>query len=823
MKYAPNIREEELKNRIAADYFADYDTVQIVGNIDFAVAYKQNGTELFEPQYLLWAEAKQKPTDAGDMFAQLMLTIGKQNLNADKMVLPPVYLGVFDCEKIAFVPYSDIVDIFSINDFNWKVRASNDASREFGIIKERVQSVIKRDSTCFYFDKDSEALRVFIHDKVGAANLAGGKIQINRNNFINIYFRWLEEVKPLIDFNWEAGKKAGIIDADFYRADLFVDDKDTDRIDDDVPVLENLMVVWRSMHYTISTDTLNALYPEPACIKFGGSLNFGFKSDDDKYKFEQFWKKYKRPPLSEFHQYIIDRRDLLKPQNLREYTGAFYTPPLVVARSQDYLAAEFGNNWQDEYYVWDCAAGSGNLLVGLAEPYRLWASTLEQPDVNTMYERIEGGLNLLKDHCFQFDFLNDGKDKLPQGLRDIIEDVEKQKKLIIYINPPYGEAATKRTSAGTGQNKPGVSTKHQTYLDYKQLVGAAAQEKFAQFFTRIYDWMPNCKLASITHLKYVNSPNFDKFREYFKAKYLRGFIFDDSMHDNANGKFPTGFLIWDLAAKKKIKQITCDVVDKQGNVFAKKNFYAPSKPSIGRWIATFDGKKERIGEMIYSRGGKHENSSIVRIENNVEKTSHNVLQIDADNLIPVCVYFAVRWCIPHTWINDADQYFYPKKEWEKDTDFQRNCLIYTLFHDNNKPRSAHGANHWIPFTEKEVAARDCFASNFMSKYIAEIKKPFVNENGEVIEGFSAPAQAVYEAGLALWRYYHEKIKSDKNGDLNASLYDIKAYFNGRSQGRMNSKSADEQFNQLLQNLRAAERNLAREIEPKVYEYEFLMG
>jgi hypothetical protein len=34
MKY-PNIREEELKNKVGQDFFADFDTTKIVGNIDF--------------------------------------------------------------------------------------------------------------------------------------------------------------------------------------------------------------------------------------------------------------------------------------------------------------------------------------------------------------------------------------------------------------------------------------------------------------------------------------------------------------------------------------------------------------------------------------------------------------------------------------------------------------------------------------------------------------------------------------------------------------------------------------------------------------------
>ena len=35
-----NLREEELKNRIAQDYFCDFDCSKIIGNIDFCVTFK---------------------------------------------------------------------------------------------------------------------------------------------------------------------------------------------------------------------------------------------------------------------------------------------------------------------------------------------------------------------------------------------------------------------------------------------------------------------------------------------------------------------------------------------------------------------------------------------------------------------------------------------------------------------------------------------------------------------------------------------------------------------------------------------------------------
>ena len=131
-----------------------------------------------------------------------------------------------------------------------------------------------------------------------------------------------------------------------------------------------------------------------------------------------------------------------------ELTGAFFTPQIWVELSQKYLTNTLGEDWQDEYYIWDCAAGTGNLLAGLTNKYNIFASTLDKQDVDVMHSRIETmnqnsisghGSNLLQDHVFQFDFLNDSFDKLPKPLFDIINDAEKRKKLVIYINPPYAE------------------------------------------------------------------------------------------------------------------------------------------------------------------------------------------------------------------------------------------------------------------------------------------------------------------------------------------------------------------------------------------------
>ena len=139
MKYS-NIREEELKNQVAQDYFWIYNCNKIIGNIDFCVCMHQSQKELFEQESLLWAEAKKGSSDIYNSIVQLILTIGKAR-TFDKF-LPPPMLGAFDSEKIAFIPYNEIHDIFYQNDFNWNVTPSDYETKEFKIVREKVHSTI---------------------------------------------------------------------------------------------------------------------------------------------------------------------------------------------------------------------------------------------------------------------------------------------------------------------------------------------------------------------------------------------------------------------------------------------------------------------------------------------------------------------------------------------------------------------------------------------------------------------------------------------------------------------------------------------------------
>jgi hypothetical protein len=205
--------------------------------------------------------------------------------------------------------------------------------------------------------------------------------------------------------------------------------------------------------------------------------------------------------------------------------------------------------------------------------------------------------------------------------------------------------------------------------------------------------------------------------------------------------------------------------------------------------------------------------------------------INQKNVKYACIYFAVRKCIQATWLNDHDQFLMPNDGWRNDTAFHNDCLVYTLF--SNNIQSQYGINHWIPFSEKEVKAKTSFQSNFMSKYIAgkidtEVSFDLFNKVEKSAQNplvFSAQAQATLNVARELWTYYHtQDFSSLPNAEYNpnASLYDIRDFFQGRStNGKMNTKSHDTTYILLITALREEIRLLSQEIEPKIYEYGFL--
>ncbi len=801
---AVQLSEETIKAQIANNYFGNFDYLPNVANIDFALARKDI--------HILWAEAKKSESDIYEMFVQLILTLGKSRIF--NKYFPPKFLACFDNKKIAFIPYSYINDIFYINDFNWKVAPSDHSTKEFNLVYDKVKFTIKETSWVFEFEKDKTELKAFVKYNFSEENYSAVRLRVDKNNFIDVYRRWLEVVKPSININWDSAKKeANVSEVDFFIADLLSRNNES---------LKELSVILKNNLYMAKNSAKDVLFDTAV-----------FKFKDKQEAHRKFWNRYDRPPAEKYWDYLVLRRDLLVPQDIREIKGAFYTPEIWVKLSQEYLADAFGENYEKEYYIWDCAAGTGNLLHGLANKYNVWASTLDTQDVAVMHDRISNkNLNLLEEHCFQFDFLNDKFEKLPKNLRAIIEDPKKREKLIIYINPPYLEGDSRIGKGRSGTQKTEIHKK------YQQELGKASAEIFAQFLARIYSEIPDCKIAEFSKLKSLAAPNFADFRNFFKAKLEKCFIVPADSFDNVTGDFPIGFKIWDLSKKSIFKKTKADIFVPDET--SKKGFKKIGK----KLFCSHDNRKfisDMLDELKYSKhemeignlnsiGNDFQNQNALFINSigRKKKAGGRHTVITKSNLVTIAVYFAVRKVIPATWYNDRDQFLYPNEAWKKDRKFHGNCLCYCLF--NNNIQSKYGTNHWIPFTEWDVEARNNFESRFMSHFIAgkeisqacePLKQNSLFEEKEQ-EKFGKPifgeqAKKVLKAGQELYKYYHKQ----PNANVNASFYDIKEYFQGTKNGKMNNKSSDEKYNVLLKKLRMEIELLSKEIESKIYEYAFL--
>ncbi|STO96933.1 hypothetical protein [Helicobacter canis] len=318
--------------------------------------------------------------------------------------------------------------------------------------------------------------------------------------------------------------------------------------------------------------------------------------------------------------------------------------------------------------------------------------------------------------------------------------------------------------------------------------------------------------------------------------------------------------------------ITLDIFDENGASLGKKRFYTTldKHKSLNQWWVNFkDSANEMLG-LISNYPSDFQNQQKVCLLS--KPLARYCLNITQNNLIPFSVYFSVRHCIPHTWINHNDQFLNPNKKWEKDTEFQNDCLAFMLFHGKNRITAKEGINHFIPFSEKELNTQEAFESHFMQDFLRGKVKQEQSLRGsgnattkqskntsidchadksarndkvkskplqtrlfsDELEStfiptkpleFSDEAKEVLQAGKELFKHYHKQAKDEKNYNPNAALYDIKAHFQGfNDKGKMNSpqKAQDEAYKEKLGILNYALKELAKKIEVKVYEYEFLL-
>lgn len=751
----------------------------------------------------IWFEAKDKSNNTTyAMFTQLMHYVQQAIDRGEKI---PPFLCVIDTKKAAIMKTVDVIPLLEKKIIKWGKSAS-------GYTQEALDVVSQYIGTYFVSFKIETHEKEFI-ETIKNAIKSGDIIrtQITPANLKQVFDKWVEmigrEIKDVAKEDY----------ALLFFADIMHDG--TTSTHDNLPA--------QLLHKNNSP-----------VFELGGKLyELGNKEG-----YRQFWAIYHKPPKSEYRDYLLERRDVLLPLDERVYKGGFYTPLNVVDKAYEKLNEILGDNWQEEYVVWDMCCGVGNLEVKHSNPRNIYMSTLDQADIDIM----TATKTCVGAERFQYDYLNDDitddgqidytlTDKIPEGLKKVIKN---GKKILVLINPPYGEAG----EHGTGSKGKIAKTKFAEVAmkDY----GKASNELFTQFVARIAQEIPNATLAMFSTLKYVNAPNFEKFREKWNAEYLNGFIVHSKAFEGLAGNFPIGFLVWqtrnDNTIKIPILEIETEMLDKNAKPIGSKKFYNISNQNfLSNWVERLkidEYEKIPLKNAVSPASPKAKSNwtskaigYLVCDANDMQQAGQGTLLLSGangvghkggfyvvdKNLWQAVVVFSVRQLTKHTWFNHNDQFLQPTGELTDE--FKNDCLVYTLFHGKNLTASADDlewndkkwsiVNHFIPFTEEEVGSSDRFESDFMVQYMKG-------------KDFSEEAKLVLEEGKKLWQSYFTQTDTHTVRDeLKLNRPDV-GWYQIRNALKKRNESGDFPSVSFTE-FEKAYKILTEKLQPQVYHFGFL--
>ncbi|MBQ9496734.1 MAG: hypothetical protein IJR52_04055, partial [Selenomonadaceae bacterium] len=414
--------------------------------------------------------------------------------------------------------------------------------------------------------------------------------------------------------------------------------------------------------------------------------------------------------------------------------------------------------------------------------------------------------------AFQFDYLNDPADKLPQKLRDDLADPNIR--WIIFINPPYATASNFERDPNR-ENKNGVSMTAVRELMTADGMGEVSRELFSQFLYRISKDFSGRQawLGIFSKIKYVSSNNDQRLRDkFFKYKFERGFVFSSKIFEGCKGKFPVGFLIWNLGEQLALEKqkISLDVYDSIVEKFAEKIFKAePREDFLNKWIdrppcrkkfPPLSGalnvadknkdRRDRIAEnflasfMSVANDFTHQNYTAFLSGPYV---SAGALSVTPENFEQAMVVHMVRRLPKATWLNDRDQFMQPTKILPRE--FVTDAVVWSLFAPSNQTASLRDVeyegevyrikNNFFPFALSEVQAWECSEPQIRWQIARATEERFaaawLKKNRAAL---SAEAAAVLNAARKIYkRFYAELLTLDRRKwkieDWDAGWYQVR--------------------------------------------------
>lgn len=428
---------------------------------------------------------------------------------------------------------------------------------------------------------------------------------------------------------------------------------------------------------------------------------------------------------------ISDR--LIEDRNRRR-KGEFYTPTEFVDYSHRMISEKLGDDWKDQYVVWDCACGTKNLT----RDYRfkeLYCSTLENAELD-----ISKNYNP-EATAFQFDFLNDELKRISEGGKapdGLIDALEADKPIMFYLNPPY-KTVSYTNGGSDGISKNSLINTEMAINDF----GRSRQEVYAQFLYRIYDIkkkfkLNNCIIALFCKPKFLCGNTFDKFRKYFlkEFQFENGIFFNAGYFGNVSTTWGITFNIWSSGETLNKNMFMHSIVECTNagiSVVDQKNLYnIDDNPRYLREMISFQKRNAEAIAIKYPNPLTFDSTSKIKTTPDgigsiffgttsyggstlLYYHGHDII-ITKDNIKDVAVIYSTVNNKKTNWINEKDEFSQPDKSHVYYQSYATDCLIYLLFgiYDfsfrqidyKNKKHDVKNEFFWMPKSEIEDLANE---------------------------------------------------------------------------------------------------------------------
>ena len=447
----------------------------------------------------------------------------------------------------------------------------------------------------------------------------------------------------------------------------------------------------------------------------------------DTYRFDHFWSQYVKGDYTLDELKSLTRMaDTLIEESDRRFSGDYWTPPVWVDKSHEYIEDALGHNWKERYVVYDPAAGALNLT----RDYRfneLYCSTLFQEELDMAVEYNPEAVK------FQYDFLNDdmvlheegttadkalelaraGELKMPL---ELVEALAANAPIVFYANPPYGQA----TSPDGKKHKPGVSATAVT--DLMGDMGHAKGELYTQFIWRtkelakIFDYTADFHIFFFNKM-FLTSPNFGKFVDEFTSEFTfnNGFMMNAGEFNGTSSAWGVAFShfviggtnqqTFDYSVLKSNKNMSIDTLtDWTGHSVQRGE-------TISDWLADIALPKDKDPNPILTKNGLdaptsknppcvpckgaigylHNNGNNVQFSDKYTGiytmgfASAHGRDITPDNLERAAVTFSIRRSVQEViaaqkllWVRDKDIFTRPPASLLT-PEFIADCMVYAIF------------------------------------------------------------------------------------------------------------------------------------------------